>query len=126
MYIPKLVLLKRLIFLKVKLQDLKYFNTKSASIDEILEHYKITKAVLDIENSGQNGLTMRTFEVLGAGLRLITTNKHIIYEKLYIPNNISYTERENIILDKNFFKNDESQYILIHKYKLNSWLKRCM
>jgi hypothetical protein len=121
LFIPKLALLKRLCFFKLKFSDLKYLSTKSVSIDEILESYKVTKAVLDIENPGQNGLTMRTFEVLGAGLKLITTNKHIKNEFFFNSNNIFVLDRDKLKFDNKFI------HQAIHKtqfnYLLTDWIK---
>lgn len=122
LFIPKLALLKRLVFLKIKLQDLKYLSTKSVSTDEILESYKFTKAVLDIENPGQNGLTMRTFEVLGAILKLITTNKRILNENIYDEANILLIDRNELYLDEFFLKRTNIMNETVTKYDISHWL----
>ena len=46
-------------------------------INDIVSLYKESEVILDINHPGQNGLTMRTFEALGAGKKLITTNTEI-------------------------------------------------
>ena len=122
LFIPKLTLLKRVVFLKIKLQDLKYLSTKSVSINEILESYKFTKAVLDIENPGQNGLTMRTFEVLGAALKLITTNKRILNENIYDEANILLIDRNELYLDEFFLKRTNIMNETVAKYDISHWL----
>lgn len=44
------------------------------SREDVIDIYRRARAVLDIENSKQSGLTMRTFEVLATGRILVTTN----------------------------------------------------
>lgn len=122
LFIPKLTLLKRLLFLKIRLNDLKYLNINSVSIDDILENYKITKAVLDIESPNQNGLTMRTIEVLGGGLKLITTNKKILDEDIYNESNILVINRQLIKIDKEFLDNNINIHSEIIKFNINSWV----
>lgn len=122
LFIPKLTLLKRLLFLKIRLNDLKYLNINSVSIDDILKNYKITKAVLDIESPNQNGLTMRTIEVLGGGLKLITTNKKILDEDIYNESNILVINRQLIKIDKEFLDNNINIHSEIIKFNINSWV----
>jgi spore maturation protein CgeB len=79
---------------------------RSLSHDEIINVYDRTKVILDINHFEQNGLTMRTFEALGAGRKLITTNPKIKKYPFYDPKNIYIIDRENIKFDENFFKSD--------------------
>lgn len=126
LFIPRLALLKRLLFFKIKFEDLKYLSTKSVSTEEILESYKVTKAVLDIENPGQNGLTMRTFEVLGAGLKLITTNKKILDEQIYEKSSAMVLNREKMKIDENFLENEANTIALVKKFYIDSWVKNAL
>src|SRR5690606_2553149 len=71
----------RLVYLFKKFFDktFKYFDYnklsfRSLSLGEIIEYYKRTKVVLDINHPNQKGLTLRTFEAIGAQRKLITTN----------------------------------------------------
>ena len=122
LFIPRLALLKRVLFFKIKFEDLKYLSTKSVSTEEILESYKVTKAVLDIENPGQNGLTMRTFEVLGAGLKLITTNKKILAEQIYEKSSALVLNRGESKVDIEFLANSIKFKNIISKFNVNSWV----
>jgi hypothetical protein len=49
---------------------------------------------------------MRTFESLGAGRKLITTNQEIKKYPFYDEQNILVINRENIRLNTEFFKTD--------------------
>lgn len=84
--------------------DYKKLSFKSLSTDEIVDLYKKSSVVLDINHPGQKGLTMRTFESIGAGKKLITTNEEIKKYPFYNPQNIYVIDRDNIQLDVEFFK----------------------
>jgi len=78
----------------------------SLSHTEIVEIYRDSKAILDINHPGQNGLTMRTFETLGAGRKLVTTNENIKNYPFYEPQNIWIINREQPKFDSAFFESD--------------------
>ncbi|WP_439287813.1 glycosyltransferase family protein [Lonepinella sp. BR2904] len=87
-----------------KLFDIQKISFKSLSHQEIIEIYRSSKAILDINHPAQKGLTMRTFEALGAGRKLITTNAEILKYPFYDKNNILLINRENIHIEKAFFE----------------------
>lgn len=92
-------------------KNLKQFDITKVSFDklnhlQIIDFYKKTKSVLDINKPFQNGLTIRTFEVLASGRKLITTNVDIKNYPFFNPENILVLDRENIVLDSDFFAND--------------------
>jgi hypothetical protein len=89
-------------------KNLKYFDSEKLSFEklshqQIKEYYKRTKSVLDINKPFQYGLTIRTFEVLAAGRKLITTNPDIKNYPFYNPNNILVIDRENIDISNTEF-----------------------
>ncbi|WP_312389852.1 hypothetical protein [Chryseobacterium sp.] len=103
----------RIAFRLRKLMDknLKQFDNKKLSFDklshqQIIDYYKKTKSVLDINKPFQNGLTIRTFEVLASGRKLITTNVDIKNYPFYNPKNILVIDRENLQLDQCFFNSE--------------------
>lgn len=81
---------------------------------------------LDIAHPLQNGLTMRTIELLGAQKKIITTNCDIVNYDFYTPNNVLIIDRENPELNMDFFRSDYTPISLevLEKYTLRSWLKR--
>ena len=103
-------------FEKVKLSKLSF---KSASLDRIMNLYAESTIIVDIQHPNQSGLTMRTFEAIGAKKKLITTNQEILRYSFYNDNNILVIDRNNIILKKDFFKNDVEE-ISIEHYNLMS------
>lgn len=89
--------------------DSNKISFKSLSHNEIVTIYKKSKAILDINHPGQNGLTMRTFETLGSGRKLVTTNADISFYPFYNSSNILIIDRQDAKLDKVFFKNEFQQ-----------------
>ncbi|MEK5777604.1 lipopolysaccharide biosynthesis protein, partial [Acinetobacter nosocomialis] len=67
---------------------------------EIVELYAKSNIILDISHPGQSGLTMRTFEAIGAGKKLITTNTNIKEYPFYNANNIFIISRDELVLEK--------------------------
>ncbi|TKC03500.1 CgeB family protein [Pedobacter cryotolerans] len=106
------------------------FDRKKISFDslthtEIITLYQKSKAILDINHPGQNGLTMRTFETLGAGRKLITTNPDVQRYPFYDPKNIFIIDRKNPQLNIEFF-NGEFNSIekdIYFAMSLTGWLK---
>lgn len=87
-----------------KLFDYKKISFNSLSHNDIIKIYKNSKIILDINHPKQKGLTMRTFESLGAGRKLITTNSEISKYPFYNKQNILIIDRNNIQLNKDFFE----------------------
>jgi hypothetical protein len=88
---------------------------------------KISKsnAVLDIQHINQSGLTMRTFEVLASGKKLITTNKNIINHDFYDPTLILVIDRLSPHIDLDFLKSKSNRIneMFFEKYSCSGWLK---
>jgi hypothetical protein len=93
------------------------------------ENYRIismSDTVIDLANHKSNGYSMRIFEVLGAGRKLITFNKSIEREDFYSPE-IIHTYSSTLFLgddDLEFIKKplNFSDFKNINKYSLRSWL----
>ena len=104
--------------------DYSKLSFNSLSSDQIVDLYKKSEVVLDVGHPNQSGLTMRTFEAIGSGKKLITTNVNIKKYPFYNENNIFLIDRKNIQLDVNFFNND---YVplsseLYESYSIDGWL----
>lgn len=121
----------RIVFLFFKLFDssFKKFNYNKIAFSslkhkEILDLYKESKVVLDINHPNQRGLTMRVFEALGSGKKLITTNLDIKRYPFYNENNIYVIDRNDIYLDYHFFNLpfEEIDIDLIHRMSISGWL----
>jgi hypothetical protein len=68
---------------------------------------------------------MRTFETIGAGKKMITTNSEVKKYPFYNPNNIVVINRNNIELQKDFFlkKYENVSDEVYEKSSIEGWLK---
>jgi len=105
--------------------DYKRLSFKSLSTDEIYELYKKSNVILDINHPNQNGLTMRTFEAIGANRKLITTNQKVKNYSFYNPDNILVIDRDDFNIDKSFFIKpyQELPKVMYENLSLEGWLK---
>lgn len=104
----------------IKTTDLQF---KKMSFSKTIEIFKKSKCILDAHQKGQNGLTIRTIECLGAKRKLITTNKDIVNYDFYCPENI-YVYDGKFNYNSIFFKTDykDINSNIYEKYSLNNWL----
>lgn len=117
-------LLKKLFTNELNGISLKDISFKSMTSEEIISVLADTKVVIDIEHPNQNGLTMRTIEMVGMQKKLITTNKNVMEYDFYHPNNILVVDREKPHINISFI-HSEYHHIddaIREKYSLSSWL----
>ena len=95
---------------------------------EILKLFSTSKTIIDFPSSFQTGLTMRTFETLGAGKKLITSNKNIAKEPFYDPEYISIIDVNNFSLDLDFIKKKPSGSMeeKIKNYSLENYIYKLL
>jgi hypothetical protein len=81
--------------------------------------------VVDIQHPRNNGLTMRVFEVLGKRKKIITTNITIKEYDFFNDKNICVVDRNNPIIDLDFFNTDNTIMPdhLYYKYSFYGWLE---
>lgn len=105
--------------------DFKKLSFKSLTTNEIMGLYKESNVILDINHPGQKGLTMRTFEAIGAEKKIITTNSEVKKYSFYNPKNIFIIDRNDIKLEKAFFETDYEvlDVDLYNSASLEGWLK---
>lgn len=98
--------IKKLIDKNLKKFDNNKLSFEKLSHQQIIDYYQKSGSVLDINKPFQYGLTIRTFEVLASGRKLITTNTDIKNYPFYNSKNIWVLDRDNIQLEQDFFKTD--------------------
>lgn len=101
---------------------------KGISVKEMLDKCKKSKCILEINRKNYNGYTMRTFDAIGLKKKLITTNKNIVNEDFYCPNNILVIDENNINISKEFIDSpyEELPKEIYEKYSLENWVKQLM
>ena len=103
------------------LKNFKFYDLDREAINQLILESKV---IIDCPLEGQNGLTMRTFEVLSKFKKLITTNENIKYYPFYSPNNIFIvkTQAENIPLE--FFNTPfDKKFSLSNEYSVENFVK---
>ncbi len=96
---------------------------KKLTLSEIAALYKKSLCVIDYQNFKQKGLTMRTFEVLGSGCKLITTNDRILSAEFFNSKIISTINRNKPEIDKEFiFRSISNDHYSVQTYSINSWI----
>jgi len=106
----------------VSFSDISFKSMDSNGIASVLMS---SLFVIDIEHPNQNGLTMRTIEMLGMQKKLITTNKNIIEYDFYNPQNICIVDRYEPKIREGFInsKYEPTETSTLDKYSLHNWLK---
>lgn len=105
--------------------SMKDFRFNPLAKAEVQNVFFNSLAVLDIEHPGQTGLTMRTFETMGANKKLITTNALVKETDFYNYENILVIDRATTPkIPDSFFA---TPYVplegaLYQKYSLAGWL----
>lgn len=124
-YTPgKIVFILRRIFDKnLQRFDFRKLSFKKLSHHDIAIIYAGSGAVLDLNKPFQKGLTMRTFETLASGKKLVTTNADIQYYPFYYPENVQIIDRENPQLNRLFFKTEIRKITpeVLTMMSLDSW-----
>lgn len=106
----------------VKIHDIHYLPL---SKEKIVQIYKNSRCVVDIQHQSQSGLTMKTIEMLGMRKKIITTNQKCRDYDFYNENNILIIDPNSPVIDDAFF---DKKYIdiddkIYQSYTLNSFLK---
>ena len=116
--------LKRIFDKNQKHFDFKKLSFKSLTHAEMIKVYEQSFAILDINKPFQFGVSMRSFEVLASGRKLVTTNPDIVHYPFFSKENIQIIDRKNLSLDGAFFESpfQELDAELQEKMSLDSFI----
>lgn len=121
----------RIMFYKYKLQHRSMrhvsasdFHFKPLSKSTLLDLYRKSRIIVDVQHPRQTGLTLRTLEALGSKTKLITTNKDVRNYDFYNQNNILVVDRKNPIVPNEFL---QAQYEdvpeeIYNRYSIDRWV----
>ena len=112
-------------FKTVSNSDIHY---KMLPFETLYQTYADSKCVVDVENPGQHGLTMRTIEIIGLKRKFITTNRDIVHYDFYHPNNILVIDRSHPVVDLSFFDTPYQPLPaeIYEKYSLKNWIRQVL
>lgn len=102
--------------------------SKPMSSAEIAKRYSSARAILDIQHPLQSGMTMRTFEVLASGKKLITTNARIAEEPFFDCRRILIIDREAPVIPRDFLAEPIPPISeeFLEKYGLAGWTREVL
>jgi hypothetical protein len=100
------------------------FVFRSLPKADVLSLVARSRIVVDIERTIQAGLTMRTFEMLGAAKKLITTNPGASDAEFYHPSNVCVIDRKSPRVDASFLASPFHPVpaATLQRYSLSGWL----
>lgn len=110
---------------KINGDNREYIEESFIEYDRVLAHIQKSKAVLEIVQEGQNGLTARTLEAMFFNTKLITNNLEVRNFEFYRKNNIYIIgyDKEDALSD---FLQTEFQPLGkedLFKYEADGWLE---
>ena len=106
LFITKLSFIKNLFLGFIKLSDLKYLKLHKCDKSDIFKCYSVARSTLDIELNIQTGITMRTFEALGFGIKVVTTNPYVAKDPIYSDQNVCIIDRDSPAIPLDFITSD--------------------
>lgn len=84
LYVSPAFYLRRLLHGQ-RLQDVHF---RALSAERLIGIYRGSRAILDLPDNIQSGLTMRTFESLGAHRKLVTSQRDVVGEEFFNANSV--------------------------------------
>lgn len=104
------------------------FSVQPLTRAEVQSVFRRSSAVIDIEHPRQRGLTIRTFETIGARKKLLTTNHSVLEYDFYNPENICVLDRHHPKVAEEFFARPyvELPAPLYHRYSIAGWVEEVM
>ena len=113
--------ISRVDFADAKIDD---FNFLPLSCSDSHNVYMGSEIIIDIEHPKQEGLTSRTFEVLGIGKKLVTTNSDVMNYDFYKYGNVHVIDRLNPEIPEEFIERKFNPYPsdIRNFYSVDGWL----
>lgn len=104
-----------------KMSDFNFVGLDSTLSKKVFNQ---TEILLDVEHPKQNGLTIRTFDSIRAGKKIITTNESIKQYDFYKCGNILVVDRKEPVVPEEFINRDANRYDnnILYKYSVAGWL----
>lgn len=97
-------------------------NLEQEQFNQIIDK---SKCILDVCVDNNTGISHRIIESLARGKKVITTNKHILNEDFYCPENISIIDKDNPKIDVEFI-NTPFKEIDISYLRIDNWIKKIL
>lgn len=102
------------------------FSIKKIPHENLSQHYRDSKALLDLTRENQYGLSFRIFEAMALEKKIVTDNKAIKNYDFYNPNNILVLNENYNNLNREFFDQpyEKIPEEIYNYYTLDQWVDR--
>lgn len=107
----------------IKKSDVKF---KPLDRQAVYEKFRSSKVTIDCPLENQCGLTMRTFEALSLGIKIITTNSDIMNYEFYNSNNIYIVKNDKDKIPNDFFELPFDYSFSMENYSINNFVKKLL
>jgi hypothetical protein len=100
--------------------------TQAISYAEVIYEISCSKAILEYNQDGQKGLTLRSLEAIWLGKKLVTNNAGIKQYDFYNPTNIFILGEDNLDNIYDFVSSPLVDYgeDVKHRYTFSAWMDR--
>ena len=112
-------------FASARMGDFMYTPMPMSKMKNIFNRSEI---IVDIEHANQTGLTIRTFDIMNAQKKMVTTNKDVINYDFYKFGNIFILDRNNPNISEDFINRRFNPYTqeVLDYYSIDGWLEEVM
>ena len=96
---------------------------KPLSEESVVKLISKSKVIIDFHDPIKNGLTMRTFEALGANKKLLTTNVNILNESFFNDKIINIIDINKFNIQQDFVNSEipKELHNIMSDYSIDSW-----
>jgi len=105
-----------------KYSSVGFLSTDTIPLETVIKIQNQSKCVIDINYRKRTGITFQCFPVIARNKKLITTNKSIVHESFYHPNNILIIDEKNPQIDIDFLQRPYIP-IDISYLRIDNWLR---
>ncbi|QDR82016.1 hypothetical protein [Sporomusa termitida] len=93
--------------------------------NDVIQEINRSKCILDINQSGQSGLTLRALEALFLKKKLITNNKDLVNYDFFKAENIQFLDEKSFFINRRFidgkFLDVKSE--IVENYTVDHWIE---
>lgn len=127
MYFPSRILffLQKLLNSSLRRVTKDQFYFSPLQFSSVEEEIRNSRCIIDIHHPKQTGLTIRIFEALVAGKKIVTTNTDITNYTFYDPKSIAIVDRKTPEIPENFLEADYKfpSPEILGEYSIEKWIQ---
>jgi hypothetical protein len=105
-----------------KYSSMGFLYTDTITLETVMKIQNQSKCVIDINYRNRTGITFQCFPIIARNKKLITTNKSIVHESFYNPNNILVIDEKKPEIDMEFIQKPCIP-VDISYLRIDNWLK---